>query len=289
MPPGAAIPADRILVDEAGNESGIWGKFRLKSAFQLVYQREGEALLPAAVEGRTVASLDSSVLAPGLLDITATRDELALMARIGRAIHIGNLQNVAGSPCLGLFVAIDSEAFADLPLLAEEIAALSARLAEFAIEPGQVAFTFRDHAGIEEHDLAGCAETIRSRGMRVCLEEPGPVFSAPSLLTAIEPDFLRIGADRLCMLAREPQVQRMVRSMFGSLHERGIETLVSDVDASGELFAALEAGARCFQGAFLSQPRLSGTLFDLQPLPIETLRARGDNVVPLFRARPNAS
>lgn len=288
MPTGAAIPADRILVDEAGNESGIWGKFRLKSAFQLVYQRDADVLLPVAVEGRTVASLDSSVLSPGLFDITATRDELALLARIGRAIHVGNLQNVAGSIRLGLFLAIDAEAFADPPLLLEEIAALSERLAEFAIEPGQVAFTFRDHAGIDEHDLAGCAATIRNRGMRVCLEEPGPVFSAPSLLSAIAPDFLRLGADRLCMLAREPQVQRMVRSMFGSLHERGIETLVSDIDDGAELVAALDAGARCFQGALFSEPRLSGTLFDLQPLPIEMLRGRGDNVVPLFRGR-NAS
>lgn len=289
MPAGEAFPADRILVDEAGIESGVWGEFRLKSSYQLVFRRVGETLVPFAVEGRTVAGLHGNVVPSSLFDATVTRDERALIGRIGRAIHIGNLQNVADPPGPDLFLPLDAEAFADLRLLAAEIEALSERLAEFAIEPARAAFIFRGHVEIDEGLLGGLAAAIRDQGMRICLEEAGPVFSAPSLLAAVRPDFLRADADRLRMLAREPQVQRMVRSMFASLGERGIETLAAGIDGSEDFAAALNAGAVCFQGPLLAGPRLAGTLFDFRPLPLEAVRGRRDNVVPLFAGRPAQS
>jgi EAL domain-containing protein (putative c-di-GMP-specific phosphodiesterase class I) len=289
MPVTETSAADRITVDEAGIESGIWGEFRLKSAYQPVFRLDGEALLPFAVEGSTVASLYGGAAPPGLFDLSVTRDDLALLGRIGRAIHIGNLQNVTDQVAPDLFLLLDADAFADRELLTNEIDTLSERLAGFAIVPDRLIFTFRGHAGSVEEPLAALAAAIRSKGMRVCIEEAGPVFSAPSLLAAIAPDFLRVGADRLRLLAREPQVQRMVRSMFASLAERGIATLVDGIDSSEDFVAALDAGALCFQGSLLAEPRRAGTLFDLKPLPVESLRARRDNVVPLFRARSSSN
>jgi len=289
MSAAETFPADRIVVDEAGIESGIWGEFRLKSVYQPVFRLEGEAVVPFAVEAGTVASLYAGAAPPGLFDIAVARDELALLGRIGRAIHVGNLQNVSEAAYPDLFLSLDADAFADRDLLAGEIEALFERIAAFSIAPDRLIFTFRGHAGIAEEQLAALAAAIRGKAMRVSLEEAGPVFSSPSLLAAIAPDFLRVGADRLRLLSREPQVERMVRSMFGSLAERGIATFVDGVDSEEALGAALNAGAACFQGTLLAEPQRAGTLFDLKPRPLEGLRGRRDNVVPLFRARLSSS
>jgi EAL domain-containing protein (putative c-di-GMP-specific phosphodiesterase class I) len=279
MMAGEPFPADRILVDEAGIESAIWGAFRLKSAYQTIFRRDGEMLLPFAAEAHTFVQLHGSAVPAALFELT--REKRSLLGRIGRAIHVGNLQNVAAG--LELFLPLDADAFGEP--LDEEIEALGQRLAENAIEPAQLSFILRAHAEVAEELLAGFAAAMRGQGMRICLEETGPVFSAPSLLAALAPEFFRVGADRLKMLAREPQVQRMVRSMFSSLTERGIDTLVTGIDGSDDLVAALNAGAACFQGSLLAEPRLAGTLFDLRPLSIEALRGVRDNVVPLFAGR----
>ena len=42
---------EAIIVDEVGIESGGYGKYRLRSSYQPVFERTGEVLRPVAVEG----------------------------------------------------------------------------------------------------------------------------------------------------------------------------------------------------------------------------------------------
>ena len=43
--------SESILVDDNGIEYGIYGDFRLRSAYQPIFRREGATLVPFAVEG----------------------------------------------------------------------------------------------------------------------------------------------------------------------------------------------------------------------------------------------
>ena len=85
MTAGEPFPANRILVDEAGIESGIWGAFRLKSGYQPVFRRDGETLLPFAVEGRTLVQLDGSAVPSALFEVTREEIEGLLVTRVIRA------------------------------------------------------------------------------------------------------------------------------------------------------------------------------------------------------------
>jgi EAL domain-containing protein (putative c-di-GMP-specific phosphodiesterase class I) len=278
----ANLPGGSILVDEAGIESGVWGKFRLKSSYQPLFRQQGDRLVPFAVEGRISAWLDGKAVSPGRFNTQVTRESRPLLERLSRRLHVGNLENVAGSTWLGLFLGLGADAFVDLPALADDIKALSERMDEAGVEPERATLVFRDFADVEQEALVSLAVTIRAHGMRVCLEENGPVFSAPSLLWAIAPDMLCIGADRLRGLALEPQALRMVRSMYGVLRERGIEIAAAGVENRDDFACASDAGSGCFQGNYLARPGLAGTLLDVRPLQIDALRSMRDNVVPLF-------
>ncbi|MET0943727.1 MAG: hypothetical protein ABWY13_20470, partial [Mesorhizobium sp.] len=48
---GAAVAGNATFVDEVGIEYGIYGAYRLRSAFQPIFRREGAWLVPFAVEG----------------------------------------------------------------------------------------------------------------------------------------------------------------------------------------------------------------------------------------------
>ncbi|RUY88379.1 EAL domain-containing protein, partial [Mesorhizobium sp. M7A.F.Ca.CA.001.12.2.1] len=48
------------------------------------------------------------------------------------------------------------------------------------------------------------------------------------------------------------------------------------------LRVALEGGVDLLQGFLLARPALAGTVFEEEPLNIDTLLGTGGNVVPLF-------
>lgn len=276
------MPQPTILIDEAGIESGAWGKFRLKAAYQPMFRLAGERLVPIAVEGRMQPVLDGNLVPPALFHASVRREERPQIARLARALAVGNLENVAGGSGLRLLLGLDTDAFADLPATTDDIHAVCQRLTDAEVETQRLIWVMRGYAGVTEKALASLAATIRGLGMRVSLEENGPVFSAPSLIWAVAPDMLCIGADRLRALALEPQVLRMVRSMYTVLAERGIEIAAAGVESREDFVAASDAGSACFQGAYLARAGLAGSLFDFRPLQVDLLRGTRDNVVPLF-------
>lgn len=276
----ASLPPDSVLVDEVGIETGVWGKFRLKSAYQPVFRLEGDMLTRFAVEARTLPCLEGNAVPPALFHAAVPVVDRALLGRLGRTIAIGNLDNT-GQPGLALLQRLEVDDHADLAALTDEVAGLATRLAEAGHPPATAIVMFRGDS-IGEDDAGALAVAIRGHGMRVCLQESGPLFSAPALLAAAAPDFLRLSAERIRMLADEAPVLRMLQAMHATLRERGIETLATGIETPDDFAATLSAGLSCFQGVYLARPVLAGSLLGASPLPVGTLRGGRDNVVSLF-------
>ncbi len=275
------LPGNGIVVDEAGIETGIWGRFRLKSAYQPIFRLQGEQLVPFAVEGRTLPCLEGNAVPPALFQASVTAHDRARLGRVGRQLHFGNLDNV-GQSGLALFAGLDAEAFADPAALSLEIEDHAQRLGETGIAASSAVFVFRGHGATPDRDLAAIAAIIHGFGMRVCFEESGAVFSAPALLSAVAPDFMRVSVDRLRPLTNEPTTQRMLKTMFGALAERGITVLATGTEGPEDFVSALDAGCVCFQGTYLARPGLAGSVLALAPLDVEGLQGLRDNVVSLF-------
>ncbi|MGD9914033.1 MAG: EAL domain-containing protein [Rhizobiaceae bacterium] len=269
-----------ILVDETGVETGLWGRFRLKTVFQPVFRLHGDVLTAFAVEGRTLPLLEGSVVPPNLFAASVLPSDRAFLGRLGRMLGVGNLEN-ASSGGLDVFVGLDLDS-ADVAALPEEVEELSVRLAEAGQSADAAIFVLRGHAARLPAELAGVAETIRSSGMRLCLEGEGPLFPAPDLLSALSPDFLRLDAARLRVLAGDASIRRLLLSMHLALAERGIAVLATGIEVPGDFAATVDAGSACFQGMHLARPALAGSMLSLNPLAVEPLRNSRDNVVPLF-------
>ncbi|WP_157020138.1 EAL domain-containing protein [Mesorhizobium xinjiangense] len=260
-----------LIADEIGLETGIFGNYRLKSAFQPIYRREGALLVACSVEAQLAPFAGHRPAAPARLFAEAGEGLRAYLEMLCTTLHLHNYWH-AGFDELEMYplhIAVgpqfgghnDAERAAGLVAEICDEAGLAPEMLICGIDAGEAdAGAGRTFAGaLHRHGIAV------SMGFRTA---DGPSFEA---LAETGPDFVRIDGAWLRAVRNGGAAARLLAVAIRALGGFGTRLLVQGIEGPAELDAALEAGAAYCQGSHLHVPRPAGAILDERPLSVALL------------------
>jgi EAL domain-containing protein (putative c-di-GMP-specific phosphodiesterase class I) len=284
-PKGNSQDLERALVvDEIGIETGIYGNYRLKTAHQPIFRREGAELISFAVEARVAPFRRGSAVAPAEFFEEAPQSDRAFVEALCRTLHLRNHRNVGidEPERFELYLTIDPRHdCSDAPAgAAHSVAALAG---EAGIPTGMIICEILDAARLDAKALAALSGALRGHGMRVSIAEFRIGQSAIDRVTQIEPDVIKIDGAWFRDVQESSETAQLFPAVINAFQGFGAKLLVQGIETPAELEGALEAGADYLQGMLLSPPAPAGSALDERPQPIEALLRRGGKVVTLGR------
>ena len=279
---GAAVAGNATFVDEVGIEYGIYGAYRLRSAFQPIFRREGAWLVPFAVEGLLAPSVRGKLVPPlDFFDTVPQRDKL-LVESLSRMLHLRNHHNI-GVDGLELFFNFDPLINCDLEASLREIRFTADQLTAIGLDPQMLVCEVTEAQALEDGVLVALIEEMRGYGIRIAIDDFGAGYSTVDRFALIRPDVVKIDGGWFRGLQGHARTARLFPPVVAGFHDLGATVLVEGIETAGDLRAALDAGADCLQGFYLAQPALVGTIVDPTPKPIDALLSEENKVVPLRR------
>lgn len=275
--------AEAIFADEIGLQFGVYGEFRLWSAYQPIFAPEGKALRAVAVEGlieprRVAQPVASSVFFGGI-----PAPDLLFVETMCRMLHLGNYHNI-GVEGLTLFFNYNPNINDHLGRALAEIRLMTRHLSDFGLEPGLLVCEITEQAA-DNQVLAGLVREMRRDGIRIAIDDFGTGHSTEARIDLLAPDIVKIDGTWFGELCRHAAAERFFRPLVATLHERGAKVLVEGIENAQHLRVALEGGVDLLQGFHLARPALAGTIFEEEPLSVDALLGAGSKVVPLRQHR----
>ncbi len=275
--------AKAIFTDELGLQFGVYGEFRLWSAYQPIFAPEGGALRAVAVEGLIEPRRVAQPVAPSIFfDGVPSADRL-FVETMCRMLHLGNYRNI-GVEGLTLFFNYNPKVNDHLGRALAEIRLMSRHLHDFALEPGLLVCEITEQAA-DDRVLTSLVREMRRDGIRIAIDDFGTGHSTEARINLLAPDIVKIDGAWFAEFCRHAAAERFFRPLVSSLHDRGAKVLVEGIEQPGHLRVALEGGVDLLQGFLLARPALAGTFFDEEPLSVDALLGRDSKVVPLHQRR----
>ncbi|QPC91360.1 EAL domain-containing protein [Mesorhizobium sp. INR15] len=274
---------DAIFADEIGIEFGVYGEFRLRSAYQPIFAPHDGLLRAVAVEGLIEPHRGGRPgAAQTFFDGVPPQDRL-FVETMCRMLHLSNYRNI-GVDGLELFFNYNPMINDHLGRALAEIRLMTRHLGDLGLAPGMLVCEITEQAA-DDALLVRLVREMRRDGIRIAIDDFGTGHSTVERVTLLNPDIVKIDGTWFGEFCRHAAAERFFRPLVSTLHDRGAKVLVEGIEQSTHLRVALEGGVDLLQGYLLARPALAGTVFEEKPLVIETLLGMSDKVVPLHKRR----
>ncbi|MCA0010511.1 EAL domain-containing protein [Mesorhizobium sp. B292B1B] len=271
---------DAIFMDEVGIEYGVYGDFRLRSAYQPIFAPRGRFLHATAVEGLIEPHRAGQPgAARAFFEGVAAQDRL-FVETMCRVLHLRNFRNI-GVDGLDLFFNYNPLVNDHRGRALAEIRLMSRHLGELGLAPGMLVCEITEQAA-DDALLARLVREMRRDGIRIAIDDFGTGHSTEERVSLLKPDIVKIDGGWFAQFCRHAAAERFFRPLVSSLHDRGAKVLVEGIEQPTHLRVALDGGVDLLQGFLLARPALAGMIFDEKPLAIDALLGRDSKVVPLF-------
>jgi EAL domain-containing protein (putative c-di-GMP-specific phosphodiesterase class I) len=259
-----------IFADEIGIEYGIYGDFRLRSAYQPIFMPWEGSLKPVAVEALVTPHQAGQPVSPkSFFDSVAFEDRL-FVETMCRTLHLRNFRNI-GIGELDLFFNFDPGVNDHPGRVLSELRLMMGGLEDLELHPGMLVCEITEHAAPNDKVLVAMAHEMRRNGLRIAVDDFGAGHSTEERLRLIEPDIVKIDGPWFALLCRYPAAERLFKPLVSLLHDRGTKVLVEGIEQPTQLRVALDGGADLLQGFLLGRPALAGTIFNEEPISAERL------------------
>ncbi|WP_027168152.1 EAL domain-containing protein [Mesorhizobium sp. WSM3224] len=275
--------ATAIFADEIGLQFGIYGEFRLWSAYQPIFAPEGGVLKAVAVEGLIEPRRIAEPVTPSIFFDGIPAADRLFVETMCRMLHLGNYRNI-GVEGLTLFFNYNPLINDHLGRALAEIRLMTRRLGDFELEPGLLVCEITEQAA-DDHVLASLVREMRRDGIRIAIDDFGTGHSTEARINLLEPDIVKIDGGWFAELCRHAAAERFFRPLVGMLHERGAKVLVEGIEHAQHLRVALEGGVDLLQGFHLARPAPAGVIFKDEPLSVDALLDANNKIVPLHQRR----
>ncbi len=272
---------DAIVVDEVGLESGVYGRYRLRSSYQPIFERVGRLLAPVAVEGLILPHLAGQPVSLRQFFSEIPPNDRLFIDSMCQALHLRNHRNI-GVERLDLYFNYDPRADADLGMALREIRLMTHQLAEIGLDPRLLVCEITEAAALRPGVLAAIAAEMRRHGVRMAVDDFGAERSTLERIGPIRPDIVKVDGARFHTLCREPAAIRLFATVVTGFRQSGAKVLIEGIEEPSQLTQAIAVGADLFQGRLLGRPALVGTVFDETPLPLAEKLGADPNVLALF-------
>jgi len=272
--------AEAIFADEIGLQFGVYGEFRLWSAYQPIFAPEGRVLRAVAVEGLIEPRRIAEPVASSVFFGSIPAPDLLFVETMCRMLHLGNYRNI-GVEGLTLFFNYNPTINDHLGRALAEIRLMTRHLGDWELEPGLLVCEITEQAA-DDQVLASLVREMRRDGIRIAIDDFGTGHSTEERVSLLQPDIVKIDGGWFAEFCRHAAAERFFRPLVSSLHDRGARVLVEGIEQPVHLRVALDGGVDLLQGYLLARPALAGTIFNEEPLVVDALLGRENNVVPLF-------
>ena len=270
-----------ILVDEVGLESGVYGEYRLRSAYQPIFERRGPLLFPIAVEGLVSPRLAGEAIAPDLFFGGVAADDRLFVEAICRAIELRNHRNIGAQ--LDLWFRYDPRANPDFVEYLRATSSMAGRLPQAGLDPQRLVCQIAEADILDLPGQSRLAARMRGLGTRMAVDGFGTGESSLERIGQIRPDIVRMDGEWFRKLCRESTAIKLLAALISGFRQRGTKILIGGIENAAQLGHALACSADFLQGSFLARPALVGTVFQETPLSAGELLHGGGTVVPLFQ------
>lgn len=249
-----------IVRQEDGTSTGVWGVFRLKSAFQPIFAfRPGERLEVTAFEGLIRPFRDGEGLAPGAFFNAVPAADRMHVETLTRTLHLLNA-GACLDPSAALFVNFDPSLFSQPEVARNALRDMRLVLHEAAIDPARVVCEVTEQRAAESA-LHLFVQALRDHGFRIAVDDYGAEESGIQRINALKPDIVKFDAHWITRLMRSGPGFALLEAMVSEFRDRGILNLFEGIEETWQLELAERCGVDMVQGYVLARPEIAPTSF----------------------------
>ena len=249
--------SEAIFVDEVGIEYGIYSDYRLRSAFQPIFRREGTLLVPFAVEGLIAPRLAGKPVPPPHLFGSVPQEDKLFVESLCRGLHLRNHHNI-GVERLELFFNFDPLINCDLETSLREIRFMARRLAEIGLDPELLVCEVTETQALEGGVLTALMDEMRAMGVRIAVDDFGAGHSTVDRFALVKPDFVKIDGAWFRGLQDRAHTARLFPLVVAAFQELGAKVLVEGIETADELQARSTRAWTACRDFSCAQPALAG-------------------------------
>ena len=247
---------------ENGWISGHFYHCELTSVFQPVFSMTQSKTIGHAAYIRSKANGEVALWPWQVFSLASKDEQLIDLDRLCRAIHALNYYFNNASKSDKLFVDVH-------PRLLESVKDDHGRAFEnfldlIGMKTSRVVIEIPGIVNRNWKLLRHVITNYRSRGYQIAADYNGIRRDWMVELGSLYPDIVRIAADELIR-------HEAIAPLMDTIHSFGASLLVKDIETSGQLAAAIRAGANYLQGNLLSEPVHTVRIIELLPVS-ETAR-----------------
>lgn len=247
---------------ENGWISGHFYHCELTSVFQPVFSMTQSKTIGHAAYIRSKANGEVALWPWQVFSLASKDEQLIDLDRLCRAIHALNYYFNNASKSDKLFVDVH-------PRLLESVKDDHGRAFEnfldlIGMKTSRVVIEIPGIVNRNWKLLQHVITNYRSRGYQIAADYNGTRRDWMVELGSLYPDIVRIAADELIR-------HEAIAPLMDTIHSFGASLLVKDIETSGQLAAAIRAGANYLQGNLLSEPVHTVRIIELLPVS-ETAR-----------------
>ena len=242
---------ERLIAIDSGNAYGTFRDLRLSSHFQPVFSLAHgravgyEALLRAAgPDGNPVAPYDAFRIAHHV-------DEVALLDRLARAIHVRNfMAQPSGSSWLFLNVSphVISTARSRHGRFFDDL------LSSCNIPPQRIVVEILESSLQSDVPLAAAMDSLRERGFLIAIDDFGAGHSNFDRIWQLKPNIVKLDRSLLQRASGDRLARLILPRIASMLHEAGSLVLMEGVENESQAMMAMDADTDFVQGYFFARP-----------------------------------
>lgn len=128
-------------------------------------------------------------------------------------------------------------------------------MANFDLSPGQICFEINEKYPIESHDvLAQFVLNMKSRGIRIALDDFGSGFAGMELFYHSDPGFLKFDRFLISRINTDTRKKNICAHLLALCRVQGVTTIAEGIECEAEARVCKDIGFDLLQGFFIAHP-----------------------------------
>lgn len=240
--------------------TGVWGPYRLKSAFQPIFRFDEGKLVVEAFEGLIRPFRDGDAVSPADFFQSIDAGDRFHVETLTRTLHLLNAGTYL-DPATTLFINFDPSLFSERPIARKALRDMKLVLHEAGIEAHRIVCEVTEQKSSSPQALGGFVDALREHGFRIAVDDYGAEESDIHRVTALRPDIVKFDAQWIARLMDTRPGSALLSVMVEQFAAKGIRTVFEGIEEHWQLELAERCGAHMVQGYILARPEIAPTSF----------------------------